>query len=66
MPPPKSVTAQSVPHPFLEISVLEYTSPAHMDMKQYKYIHALIQVPSFLYFIDLNPWQYSAGRKLST
>lgn len=43
VPPPKSVMADSVPKPFLELSILEYTSPAHTDLKQYKYIHALIQ-----------------------
>ena len=43
VPPPRSVTAVSVPKPFVELSVLEYTSPEH-NMKQYKYIHALVQV----------------------
>ena len=33
----------SVPKPFLELSILEYTTPAHTDLKQYKYIKALIQ-----------------------
>ena len=42
------MTADSVPHPFLELSILEYTSPAHNDMKQYKYIHALIQVKKIM------------------
>ena len=43
VPPPKSVMAESVPKPFLELSVLEYTSPEHTDIKQYKYVHALVQ-----------------------
>ena len=34
--------AVSVPKPFLELSILEYTSPEH-NLKQYKYIHALVQ-----------------------
>ena len=42
VPPPRSVTAVSVPKPFIELSILEYTSPEH-NMKQYKYIHALVQ-----------------------
>ena len=42
VPPPRSVTAVSVPKPFIELSILEYTSPEHR-MKQYKYIHALVQ-----------------------
>jgi vacuolar protein sorting-associated protein 13A/C len=42
VPPPRSVTAVSVPKPFLELSILEYTSPEH-NMKQYKYISALVQ-----------------------
>ena len=36
------MTAVSVPKPFLELSILEYTSPEH-NLKQYKYIHALVQ-----------------------
>ena len=32
----------SVPKPFIELSILEYTSPEH-NLKQYKYIHALVQ-----------------------
>jgi vacuolar protein sorting-associated protein 13A/C len=43
VPPPKSVMAESVPKPFLELAVLEYTSPEHTDIKQYKYVHALVQ-----------------------
>eukprot|EP00092_Neocalanus_flemingeri_P033380 GFUD01036296.1.p1 GENE.GFUD01036296.1~~GFUD01036296.1.p1 ORF type:complete len:2741 (+),score=704.42 GFUD01036296.1:512-8224(+) len=42
VPPPRSVTAVSVPKPLIELSILEYTSPEH-NMKQYKYIHALVQ-----------------------
>jgi len=42
VPPPRSITAISVPKPFVEVSILEYTSPSH-SMKQYKYIHALVQ-----------------------
>ena len=42
VPPPKSVTAVSVPKPFIELSILEYTSPEH-NLTQYKYIHALVQ-----------------------
>ena len=42
VPPPRSVTAVSVPKPFVELSILEYTSPEH-NLKQYKYIHALVQ-----------------------
>ena len=48
VPPPRSVTAVSVPKPFLELSILEYTSPEH-SMKQYKYIHALVQVRGTLH-----------------
>ena len=36
------MTAVSVPKPFIELSILEYTSPEH-NLKQYKYIHALVQ-----------------------
>ena len=42
VPPPKTVMAESVPKPFIELSILEYTSPEH-NTKQYKYIHALVQ-----------------------
>ncbi len=43
VPPPKSVLADSIPKPFLELSVLEYTSPEHTQLRQYKYIHVLVQ-----------------------
>ncbi len=43
VPPPKSVLAESVPKPFLELAILEFTSPEHTDIKQYKYVHALVQ-----------------------
>ena len=42
VPPPRTVMAESVPKPFIELSILEYTSPEH-NTKQYKYIHALVQ-----------------------
>jgi hypothetical protein len=37
------VLAESVPKPFLELAILEFTSPEHTDIKQYKYVHALVQ-----------------------
>ena len=43
VPPPKSVMADSIPKPFIELSVLEYKSPEHTTMRQYKYISALVQ-----------------------
>ena len=43
VPPPKSVVAESIPKPFIELSVLEYKSPEHSNLHQFKYIHALVQ-----------------------
>ena len=43
VPPPKSVTADSIPKPFIELSVLEYKSPERTNLRQFKYIHALVQ-----------------------
>merc|ERR1719319_200795 len=43
VPPPRSITATSFPKPFIEMSVLMYTSPEHNNMNQFKYIHALVQ-----------------------
>jgi vacuolar protein sorting-associated protein 13A/C len=41
--PPKSVVADSIPKPFIELSVLEYVSPEHNSVRQFKYICALVQ-----------------------
>ena len=43
VPPPKSVLADSIPKPFIELSVLEFMSPEHTNLRQYKYLHALVQ-----------------------
>ena len=43
VPPPKSVLAESIPKPFIEVSILEYLSPERSALRQYKYIHALVQ-----------------------
>ncbi|TRY69082.1 hypothetical protein TCAL_09656 [Tigriopus californicus] len=43
VPPPKSVVADSIPKPFIEMSVLQYFSPEHTNLTQYKYVHALVQ-----------------------
>lgn len=43
VPPPKSVLANSIPKPFIEISVLEYMTPEHTNLRQYKYLKALVQ-----------------------
>ncbi len=43
VPPPRSVLADSIPKPFIELSVLEYMSPERTDLRQYKYLHALVQ-----------------------
>ena len=36
VPPPKSVLADSIPKPFMELSMLQYISPEHTNMAQYK------------------------------
>ena len=36
VPPPKSVLADSIPKPFMELSMLQYISPEHNSMAQYK------------------------------
>ena len=36
VPPPKSVLADSIPKPFMEFSMLQYISPEHNSMAQYK------------------------------
>lgn len=43
VPPPKSVVADSIPKPFIEMAVLQYFSPEHTNLTQYKYVHALVQ-----------------------
>ena len=43
VPPPKSVVANSIPKPFMELSILEYKSPEHTNIRQFKYVHALVQ-----------------------
>lgn len=43
VPPPKSVLADSIPKPFMELSMLQYISPERTNMAQYKYICALVQ-----------------------
>ena len=43
VPPPKSVVADSIPKPFMELSILEYKSPEHTNLRQFKYVHALVQ-----------------------
>lgn len=43
VPPPKSVMADSIPKPFMELSMLQYVSPEHTNLAQYKYICALVQ-----------------------
>ena len=43
VPPPKSVLADSIPKPFMELSMLQYISPERTNMTQYKYICALVQ-----------------------
>ena len=42
VPPPKSVLADSIPKPFMELSVLQYRTE-HTNMAQYKYVSALVQ-----------------------
>ena len=42
VPQPRSVTADSIPKPFMELSVLEYHNTS-TDMRQFKMIHALVQ-----------------------
>ena len=42
--PPKSVTADSIPKPLIELSVLMYESPEQKgSMRQFKYVCALVQ-----------------------
>ena len=41
--PPKSVTADSIPKPLIELSVLMYESPEQTSMRQFKYVCALVQ-----------------------
>ena len=43
VPPPKSVLADSIPKPFMELSMLQYISPERTSTSQYKYICALVQ-----------------------
>ncbi len=43
VPPPRSVMADAIPKPFIELSVLEYMSPERTDLRQFKYLHALVQ-----------------------
>ena len=42
--PPKSVTADSIPKPLIELSILMYESPEQTgSMRQFKYVCALVQ-----------------------
>ena len=43
MDPPRSVTADSIPKPLIELSVLMYESPEQTSMRQFKYVCALVQ-----------------------
>lgn len=43
VPPPKSVVADSIPKPFMELSILEFMSPEHTNLRQFKYVGALVQ-----------------------
>ena len=44
VPPPKSVLADSIPKPFMEFSMLQYISPEHNSMAQYKVTYRVTQI----------------------
>ena len=43
VPPPKTVLAEAIPKPFMEVSILQYRDPERSETAQYKYVCALIQ-----------------------
>ena len=43
VPPPKTVLAEAIPKPFMEVSILQYRDTERSETAQYKYVCALIQ-----------------------